>query len=69
MTSPCQNCPERTIEPNCHDHCPKDARGEYGYEKWKAEREAVKTAMAREKELCWTNAKRRAKWAKIKGDK
>lgn len=31
--SPCKECAERSIA--CSDHCPKDARGEYGYNAWK----------------------------------
>jgi hypothetical protein len=31
--SPCKDCPERFLA--CSDHCPKDARGEYGYKAWK----------------------------------
>lgn len=23
MTAPCKNCPDRTIEPNCHTTCKK----------------------------------------------
>ena len=37
LPSPCKDCKERFIA--CHDHCPKDARGEYGFKKYKAERE------------------------------
>lgn len=33
--SPCMGCTERFIA--CSDHCPKDARGEYGYKAWKAD--------------------------------
>ena len=40
MVNPCHNCTERFIA--CHDNCPKDARGEYGYAAWKADREAEK---------------------------
>ena len=40
--SPCNGCSERTICPNCHDDCPKDARGEYGYKAWLAEIEQIK---------------------------
>lgn len=35
--SPCNGCTERFTA--CHDHCPKDARGDYGYD---AYRERVK---------------------------
>ena len=40
--SPCNGCTERTISPNCHDACPKDSRGEYGYKAWLAEIEQIK---------------------------
>lgn len=33
--SPCKDCPERFTA--CSDKCPKDARGEYGYQTWLAE--------------------------------
>ena len=38
--SPCRDCAERF--PACHDHCPKDARGEFGYMAWKNEIQRVK---------------------------
>ena len=31
--APCKYCTERFIA--CHDNCPKDRRGEYGYNAWK----------------------------------
>lgn len=31
--SPCDGCTERFLA--CSDKCPKDARGEYGYNAWK----------------------------------
>ena len=30
---PCNGCTERFTA--CHDRCPKDKRGEYGYKAWK----------------------------------
>lgn len=39
--SPCYGCIER--KKSCHDHCPKDERGEYGYSAWKHELEEAKT--------------------------
>ena len=33
--SPCKDCPERFIA--CSDKCPKDKRGEYGYQTWLAD--------------------------------
>ena len=38
--SPCKGCTERFAA--CHDHCPKDSRGEFGYMAWKAEIDRVK---------------------------
>lgn len=38
--SPCTDCEERY--PACHDHCPKDGRGEYGYHAWKKDIQDVK---------------------------
>jgi hypothetical protein len=37
---PCKGCTERFLA--CHDRCPKDARGEFGYNAWKAEIERIK---------------------------
>ena len=31
--APCKDCTERF--PTCHGDCPKDKRGEYGYQAWK----------------------------------
>lgn len=39
---PCKDCTERFLA--CHDHCPKDERGELGYKAWKAETKRVKMA-------------------------
>ena len=36
--SPCKDCTERFTA--CSDHCPKDARDEYGYKAWKARYQA-----------------------------
>jgi hypothetical protein len=38
--SPCCGCTEKFTA--CHDRCPKDERGEYGYKAWKSELEAKK---------------------------
>ena len=38
--SPCTECKERY--PGCHDHCPKDSRGEYGYHAWKKDVQTIK---------------------------
>lgn len=40
--SPCTGCTERFIA--CHDRCPKDERGEFGYKAWKAEIKRVNKA-------------------------
>ena len=42
--APCNGCEERCVTEtfNCHDHCPKDKRGEFGYKAWKANLEKVK---------------------------
>ena len=37
--SPCMGCTERFTA--CSDRCPKDARGEYGYSKWRDALDAV----------------------------
>lgn len=38
--SPCKDCTERFTA--CSGRCPKDQRGEFGYNAWKAEVERVK---------------------------
>ena len=40
--SHCKFCTEKFTA--CHDRCPKDARGEFGYMAWKNELERVKKA-------------------------
>lgn len=52
--SPCKDCPERFTA--CSDKCPKDARGEYGYQAYKAELRKLKAA---EKEY---NQRRHEDW-------
>jgi Fe-S-cluster-containing dehydrogenase component len=37
--APCMGCTERFTA--CSDRCPKDARGEYGYEAWRKALKAV----------------------------
>lgn len=37
---PCKGCTERFLA--CHDRCPKDERGEFGYKAWKEEIDRVK---------------------------
>lgn len=41
--APCKNCPERFTA--CSDKCPKDARGEYGYNAWLADVRKEKAQM------------------------
>ena len=38
--SPCRDCTERFTA--CSDKCPKEARGEYGYDSWVAEIKRIK---------------------------
>jgi hypothetical protein len=40
--TPCMDCSERHIA--CSDHCPKDARGEYGYKAYKSDLYKLKKA-------------------------
>lgn len=40
--SPCYQCTERFTA--CHDHCPKDERGAFGYKAWLKKAEQVKDA-------------------------
>lgn len=51
---PCKDCAERF--PACSDKCPKDTRGEYGYQAWKADYRKQKAA---EKEY---NLRRHEDW-------
>lgn len=63
--SPCTNCGERHTA--CHDKCPKDDRGEYGYRTWKADTKKVKDtrrAYLAEKHQVYEEEKRREKWRK-----
>lgn len=43
--APCKNCAER--HEACWDKCPKDLRGEYGYNAWMAEANRVKAEKQR----------------------
>jgi hypothetical protein len=52
--SPCYQCQERFTA--CHDHCPKDARGDYGHKAWKADMDAEKQALKQQNDTGWTNA-------------
>ena len=38
--SPCKDCTEKFTA--CHDRCPKDERGEFGYKAWVAENDRIK---------------------------
>lgn len=41
--SPCKDCTEKFTA--CHDRCPKDKRGEFGYLAWKTLNEDMKQKM------------------------
>lgn len=53
--APCKGCPERF--PACSDHCPKDARGEFGYKAWKARFDEINN-----KRKAYDRLNRRKKW-------
>ena len=53
--SPCTDCGERHTA--CWDHCPKDARGEYGYQAWKADIQNIK-----DKRKSYNELNRRKSW-------
>lgn len=53
--SPCQGCAEKFCA--CHDRCPKDERGEYGYKAWKEELAAIK-----KRKKAYDDLNRRRKW-------
>lgn len=55
--SPCTECTERFIA--CHDRCPKDERGEFGYKAWLAEVQKIK-----DKKKAYDNLDRRKSWQK-----
>lgn len=40
---PCKDCVERCVTAtfNCHDRCPKDERGEFGYKAWRGKIESA----------------------------
>lgn len=63
--SPCTNCGERHTA--CHDKCPKDERGEYGYDAWRSDAKKVndnRKAYVDEKHKLYEEEKRRKKWLK-----
>ena len=53
--SPCTDCAERSEA--CWDKCPKDARGEYGYNAWKADIKDIK-----DKRKAYDSLNRRKQW-------
>lgn len=58
--SPCKDCEERF--PACSGRCPKDLRGEYGYNAWKDYLEQVKQAKKAYIESRQDDGKRRDRW-------
>ncbi len=54
-SAPCKLCSEKFTA--CHDRCPKDERGEFGYKAWKAILEDIK-----KKRKAYLDLKRRKKW-------
>ena len=58
--SPCKGCEERF--PACSGRCPKDLRGEYGYNAWKADAEKVKQAKKAYMDNLQDDNKRRERW-------
>lgn len=61
--SPCKDCGERFTA--CWGKCPKDARGEYGYDAWKADAKKVndtRRTYAIERHKTYEDDKRRKKW-------
>lgn len=57
--SPCKDCPERFLA--CSDHCPKDARGEFGYKAWKAQNQEIEN---RRKAYNALNRRKKFRWAR-----
>ena len=61
--SPCAECTEKFTA--CHDRCPKDLRGDFGYKAWKAKAQQVKdarNAYLDEKARDYEEQKRRKSW-------
>lgn len=56
---PCKGCSERFQ--TCHDRCPKDERGEFGYKAWKNEIQRVKKAR---EEYLKRNAKKHIRYGR-----
>ena len=62
---PCRDCEERHTA--CHDKCPKDERGEYGYGTWTEDAKKVKDtrrAYLDESYQIYEEEKRREKWGR-----
>ena len=60
---PCKDCGERHTA--CHDNCPKDMRGEYGYKHWKVDAQTVndnRRSYAMERNEVYEEEQRRKKW-------
>ena len=69
IKSPCKDCTERFTA--CHDHCPKDKRGEFGYKAWKEEVARINKARKEyvaQGQTIWSDARRRNLWASIRRD-
>lgn len=52
--SPCKGCEEKFLA--CHDRCPKDLRGEFGYNAWKNYNEGInnnRTAYKNRRRRMW----------------
>lgn len=45
---PCKDCSERCVTEsfNCHNSCPKDERGEFGYRAWREKVDSAKQGKA-----------------------
>ena len=54
-SAPCKCCSEKFTA--CHDRCPKDERGEFGYKAWKDILEDIK-----KKRRAYMDLKKRKKW-------
>ena len=50
-SAPCKGCTEKFEA--CHGKCPKDQRGEYGYDAWKAEIAGVKKNRSEFNDMNW----------------
>lgn len=59
---PCAGCTDRYI--TCHDHCPKDDRGDYGYLAWKNDIENL-----RKNRMAYEALNRRKSWQRTNTQK